>query len=78
MDWRGQALYLFIRYESYNTRIQGRTRLNMLFIPILPVKAEITATLGMLKNAKNAQQCWECLAMRVGPYQLRLSNTEQC
>ena len=36
-----------------------QTRLNMLFIPMLPVKA--TAMLGMLSNAKNADQCWTIL-----------------
>ena len=40
-----------------------KTRLNMLFIPTLPVKAEFTAMLRILSNAENAEQCRECWAM---------------
>ena len=37
--------------------LHQRTRLNILFIPTLPVKAEFTAMLSMLNNAVNAEQC---------------------
>ena len=33
------------------------TRLNMLFIPTLLVKAEFIAILGMLSNAENVMEC---------------------
>ena len=40
-----------------------KTRLNMLFLPMLPIKAEFTAMLrilGMLSNAiKNTEKCWK-------------------
>ena len=35
----------------------------MLFIPTLPIKAELIAMLVMLSNAKNIQQRWKCLGM---------------
>ena len=38
------------------------TRLNMLFTPTLPVKAEFTAMLGMLSIAENAEECWAVLS----------------
>ena len=54
-----------------------RTRLNMLFIPTPPVKAEFNAMLRMLINARNAVKCCamqrnadQCCAI--------LSNVEQC
>ena len=33
------------------------TRLNMLFIPTLPVKPEFTSILRIMSNAKNAEPC---------------------
>ena len=32
------------------------TRLNMLFIPMLPLKADFIAILSILSNAKNAEE----------------------
>ena len=36
-----------------------KTRLNMLFIPTPPVKAEFTAMLRILSNSTNVEQCKE-------------------
>ena len=41
-------------------RMLTKTRLNMLFIPTLLVKADFTAILRMLSNDKNAEQCYKC------------------
>ena len=46
--------------KKCSSGIEMYTRLNMLFIPTLSLKAEFSA---MLNNAKNAEQRWECLAM---------------
>ena len=40
-----------------------QTRLNMLFITMLPVKAKFTAMLKMLSNSENSEHCLECKAM---------------
>ena len=42
---------------SGNWLLKGKTRLNMLFTPTLPDKADFTAMLRILSNAKNAEQC---------------------
>ena len=45
-----------IRTEFYALNFLKETRLNMLFIPTLPVKVEFTEILVMLSNTKNAKQ----------------------
>ena len=39
---------------------QRETRLNMLFTPMLPVKAEFSAILRILRYFMNAEICWDC------------------
>ena len=46
------SMFSLVSYEK--DHFLNRTKLNMLFIPTLPVKAEYTAMLRMLSNAKNA------------------------
>ena len=47
-------------FVTWNVRrlIPIKTRLNMLFIPTLPLKAALIAMLRILCNAGNTEQCW--------------------
>ena len=50
----------FLKFEVDLQSFIGKTRLNMLFIPKLPVKAESTSLLGLLRIAEAANAKPNC------------------